>query len=177
MKDENSKKIVIAGLDNSGKTSIVLNLTGKVNLMNFISLSPTVGADIVNHSVNRSNISIWDLGGQDRFRKSYLNDFMSFFRGVRKLIYVIDVQDRERYDLALEYLNAICNNIKKNNLNLDINVFLHKMDPNIEEIIQDFSKEEIESLANKVSNILPENLFSEIYKTSIYTVFEKKLFL
>lgn len=168
---------MIVGLNNSGKTSIVLNLMGKVNLMNFFSLSPTLGADIVKYSVDNSEFSIWDLGGQAQYRKDYLKNFTDFFEGANKLIYVIDIQDIERYELALDYLKLICQNLKKHQMKLDFNVFLHKLDPNIKEIVKGFSRDLVEDIIKRIQKILPDNLYTEIYETTIFTTFEKKLII
>lgn len=172
-----SKKIMLAGLNNSGKTSIVLSLIGKVNLMNFFDLSPTIGADIVNYVIDDSEFHIFDLGGQAQFRKDYIKDFLNYFEGADKLIYVIDIQDTKRYDMALEYLKLICENLQKNEIKLDINIFLHKMDPNIKDVMENYSREKINAFAKDIRNNIPEELFFEIYETTIYTTFEKKIFL
>ena len=72
---ETYKKVIIVGLDNSGKSSIVLSIIGKINLINYMSLNPTLGPHIINFESLDSKYNIWDLGGQESFRDEYLKNF------------------------------------------------------------------------------------------------------
>jgi len=111
----NAKKVLIMGLDNSGKTSIVLCLRGVKNLSSFSSLNPTRGFKINKFQALGSEYSIWDFGGQEQFREGYLNDFQNHIKKTNKFIYVLDIQDQERFNKSLDYLDKI---------NLLINWFL-----------------------------------------------------
>ena len=75
--------------------------------MTFLSLKPTVGLEIVNFKVNGQEFNVWDFGGQEKYRKEYLAKFEDYAQDMDKLIIVIDVQDIERYELALNYLKRI----------------------------------------------------------------------
>jgi len=172
---ESYKKILVLGLDNSGKTSIVLNLVGRINLLNYISINPTVGADIVSHKLNNSNYNIWDLGGQASFREEYLENIDEYLRGAHKIVYVIDIQDKERYDVSLEYLKNFVDYIQENQISLDFTVFLHKKDPDLKEIHPEITTEVIDHLIEQVKKVLPENFYYEIFTSSIYTVFDKTI--
>ena len=57
-------KILIMGLTNAGKTSIVLSMKNEVNLMNYLSLKPTKGYQISELEGEEARYYIWDLGGQ-----------------------------------------------------------------------------------------------------------------
>ena len=107
--EDKIKKVLIMGLDNSGKTSIVLCLKGVKNLLSFYSLNPTKGISINKFRALDSNFNIWDFGGQEQFRGDYLKNFNKHIVGTNKIIYVIDVQDIERYELSLNYLKSIIN--------------------------------------------------------------------
>ncbi|MHA1130339.1 MAG: ADP-ribosylation factor-like protein [Candidatus Helarchaeota archaeon] len=61
--DKTSTKIVIMGLDNSGKTSIVLSLSKDTNLLSYFSLKPTQGINISTLEENGLRFVIWDFGG------------------------------------------------------------------------------------------------------------------
>lgn len=173
--DNKTSKTVVMGLDNSGKTSIVLNLIGKTNLLDYISLKPTLGPDIIQHKINGSNYSIWDLGGQKAYREEYLDNFQEILNEANKLVYVIDIQDNERYDLSLDYFQNIIKKIEENAENLDIMVFLHKNDPNLKENRPDINEQAINQLINKIKNLIPNNIYFEIFVSTIYTIFDKKL--
>ncbi|MHA1309665.1 MAG: ADP-ribosylation factor-like protein [Candidatus Helarchaeota archaeon] len=171
----NTKKILIMGLDNSGKTSIVLSLQKKTNLLSYYSLKPTHGVDIINLQIQGKTISLWDCGGQEKYRKMYLNDLEKYTFGVDKLIFVIDVQDIERYRLALKYLSNIINYLSSQNRKVKISIFLHKFDPNLE-TIENFSFNKIKAeLIDEIHKIIPSNFEFDIFKTTIFTVFQKIL--
>ncbi len=101
-----AKKIIFKGIDSGGKTSKVLSLKG-LNLMSLKSSNPTRGVETSNLNMNDEEFNIWDFGGQDQYRKIHLEDFKNNFQETDKIIYVIDIQDQERYSLALDYLMLI----------------------------------------------------------------------
>ena len=168
-----TKKIVIMGLDNSGKSSIVLCLKGVKNLMSFSAIKPTRGFEINKFNIMGSDFNIWDFGGQEKFREDYVKNFKNHIKGTNKLIYVVDIQDRERYDLSLQYLVKIITLLQENKLNPDFSLFLHKFDPDIELINKEINEELIQTLINQIKDIIPQNFQHQIYTTSIYTVFQK----
>lgn len=172
---ENTKKIVIMGLDNSGKTSIVLCLKGVKNLSSFSTIKPTRGFEINNFHTLGSEFNIWDFGGQAQFREDYFKNFKNHIKGASKLIYVIDIQDRERYDLSLEYLHRIIMLLIKVKVNIDFSLFLHKFDPDIEIIKNEIKEEVIQVLIKQIEDLIPTDFPYQIYKTSIYTIFQKML--
>lgn len=172
--DKETKKVVVMGLDNSGKTSIVLNLMDKVNLLNYLSLSPTVGKKIKDFQIDSKVFNIWDLGGQKSYREDYLDDFDYYVESIDKLIYVIDVQDIERYPEALSFLKEIIQKLQKRDLDPKIDLYIHKYDPNLFEIQPELTDEIINKLIADVKSIIPNEFFYEIFKTTIYTVFDKK---
>jgi len=170
------KKILFIGLDNGGKTSIIQSLKGRKNLPSFCSVNPTKGRNIEDFRAFDSEFNIWDLGGQEMYREKYLKDFDEYIHKCNKLIYVIDVQDTKRYDLALDYFKRVINLITNNdNLkNIELSIFLHKCDPDLAESRPDISKEIINDLKEKVKKIIDDrDLFYQIFKTSIYAIFEK----
>lgn len=171
--DKETKKVVVMGLDNSGKTSIVLNLMDKVNLLNYLSLSPTVGVKTKDFQIDGKIFNIWDLGGQKTYREDYLEDFDYYVQSIDKLIYVIDVQDIERYPEALIFLKEIIRRLQKRDLNPKLDLYIHKYDPNLFEIQPKLTDEIINDLIADVKNIIPDEFFYEIFKTTIYTIFDK----
>ena len=170
-----TKKIVIMGLDNSGKSSIVLCLKGVKNLTSFSAIKPTRGFEINKFKTLGSNFNIWDFGGQEIFREDYVKNFKDHIKGTSKLIYVLDIQDRVRYDLSLQYLTKIITLLQENKLNPDFSLFLHKFDPDIEVINREINDELIQNLIKQIKDIIPQNFPHQIYKTSIYTVFQKSI--
>ncbi len=170
-------KILIMGLDNSGKTSILLSLSYDANLLSYYSLNPTKGINIEKFETHDLIISCWDFGGQEKFREKYLRNFDEYTEQVEKIIFVIDVQDIKRYDLALDYLNKIIKKLKNLNEKIDLSIFLHKYDPNLtrQEKFKSIDEKVKVELVSKIKQIIPSEFNYDVYRTSIYTVFEKNL--
>ncbi len=166
-----SIKIVLIGLDNSGKTSILKCLKGIKRLSAFNSPMPTKGVDVQEFEALNSKYAIWDLGGQKTYLDDYFNDFSKYIKGANKIIYVIDIQDVNRYDLAIKYLKKVINLINKQ-IDIGFSIFLHKFDPDIE-FNQDLNQNIIDMLIKKIKNVTPPNLIYSLHKTTIYTIFEK----
>ena len=164
---ENPVKILLMGLDNSGKSSILTCLKGIKKISDFSALRPTRGPDWNDFEKLNKNYVIVDLGGQKAFREGYLNDFTDFLAGANKIIYIIDIQDTDRYDEALEYLNRVIHQIHNPN-DIDFSIFLHKFDSDLES-----GKFDIEQLIKKIKKVTPPNFNYSVHKTSIYATFEK----
>jgi len=170
---ETSKKIVLLGLDNSGKSSIVKCLKGVKNLASFNAPKPTRGHEINRFNMFGTNFSIWDFGGQDTYRDELFINFRSSIKETDKIIFVIDIQDQERYEISLEYLMKLVSLIKKNKILIELSIFLHKYDPDLESINKEINEETIEKLSEKINDKIPSDIPYKIFKTSIYTVFQK----
>ncbi|MFX1293747.1 MAG: ADP-ribosylation factor-like protein [Promethearchaeota archaeon] len=172
--NEKSKKILIIGLDNSGKTSIVLSLQRNINLLSYYSLKPTRGIDIINFENHGMKLNIWDFGGQAEYRENYLKQLNKYYKGLDKIIFVIDVQDIERYEIALDYLKKIVNALKKHKNNVNFSIFLHKFDPNLEKLENFTDKHLSLHLISKIKQIIPPEVPYQMFKTTIFTIFQKR---
>lgn len=183
-----TEKVLIMGLNNSGKTSILLNLAGK-NLLSYSSPVPTTRQkhiteilktetpekDILEEIPEDDIKSIyWEAGGQEVYRTEYLEDPEKFLIGYERIIFVIDIQDKPRYDEALTYLGEILQKLSEFNITSKIDVYLHKYDPGIDKLNK-FSEENInQNLTYKIKVINPQFKL-RIFYTSLFTVFRKKL--
>ena len=167
-------KIVIMGLDNSGKSSILLSMTPSTNLMSYFSLRPTIGIDITRVDHENQSYTIWEFGGQKQFREDYITNLKKYLEKVDSIIYIIDVQDIKRYDESLDYLKEILQSLKEP-LQINLLVYLHKFDPNLEKS-DNFTDEKIDArLITKIKDLVPAELKFNIFRTSIYTLFEKTI--
>ena len=172
----NHRKILLVGLDNSGKTSIAQSLHGITNLPSFQNMKPTQGLDIRNINALNSEFAIFDLGGQESFRSEHLENFDQYISGTNKLIYVFDIQDNERYDLSIDYFEKILNLVEKkaDKNNLEISIFLHKFDPDLKDIRVDLTEEIINNFKEKIKERMDKSeIFYQIFMTSIYALFRK----
>jgi len=180
-------KIIVSGLDNAGKTSILTALDKKYDFeKDIVQLKPTIRIEYHKMNFLRNNTVFWDMGGQETYREIYVNYQDVYFDATDLLIYVIDIQDPHRFDNSLEYLNAILSFFEKSEMNVPIIITFHKYDPELkadEEILAN-----IEKLREKILNDYP-NFNILFQQTSIYdiisivqlvsyglSVFDKKFF-
>ncbi|CRH01506.1 ADP-ribosylation factor, putative [Plasmodium relictum] len=92
-------RIIILGLDNAGKTTIVKRLMGE----DIYKVNPTFGFTIETLHFNNHFINIWDIGGQKSIRHFWKN----YYENVDGIIYVIDSSDLFRIQLCSYELKQI----------------------------------------------------------------------
>ncbi len=172
-KIQKNSKIVVMGLDGSGKTALILSLMGHKNLLSFYSLQPTPGLQ----TIQDIRATFWELGGQVVYREEYLHNPRHYLEGTDRLIFVIDVQNISRYQEALEYLRQILAPLMNEKLLSNLIVFLHKFDPILDHP-EDFTDAKVhERLVGKIVAMVPPTINCQIYKSSIFTVFQKSLIM
>jgi ADP-ribosylation factor family protein len=164
-------KILVVGLENSGKTSIIMMLKGERNLLSFLPLKPTQRYKIDKLIDSGKEFAIWDLGGQKFYRKEYLDDFDKFQNSVKKLIYVIDIQDKQKYELSIEYLGRIIKKFGEIRIP-EVLIFLHKFDPELENN-DEYQLPALSRFIKQLRFVLKDQPGTQIFKTTIYTVFRK----
>lgn len=85
---EREMRILILGLDNAGKTTIVKHLKGE----DIHSVSPTLGFDINTLEFDNYRLNLWDVGGQQTIRAYWRN----YFEQTDGIIWVVDSADVQR---------------------------------------------------------------------------------
>ncbi len=168
-------KIVVAGLDFAGKTSLINRLIKDYNYNDMANLEPTIGTNIEEYQSDKLDLILWDLGGQKDHIDEYLASPEQFFIQVDIIIFVIDSQDDVRYLNAVKYLKDITDILEFLKESPFIVVLLNKADFDIRED-PDFQIK-LEYLAEKISEIFkksekPWNF--EIIPTSIYNYYANK---
>lgn len=159
---EEKKKILLAGLENAGKTAILNILTKRFNISN---LQPTKNVDFAQLTSKNVTFSLWDMGGQEEYRKIYVAHPERFFTSVYAVIYVIDAQDKEKYDLSYNYLTKVLDILESFAEFPDFSIFLHKADPQVYDQI----KEDLNELEEKIKEEFKKrNFYYRIFQTSIY---------
>jgi small GTP-binding protein len=94
-------KIVIVGLDNAGKTTILYQL-----IMNeVVQTSPTIGSNVEEVTYKNIHFVMWDLGGQQSLRQTWT----TYFINVEFVILVVDSTDSERLTLVRAELDNLMN--------------------------------------------------------------------
>jgi len=167
---KSKQKIIVLGLNNAGKTSMLESLKGKTKFGDITNLPPTKGVEIQKVEVENFNLMIWDFGGQEFHRQDYLKNPEEYFLHIDLIIYVIDIQDSERYDESLEYFEKILEIIRYFKENPYVLVLLHKSDPDIRQSV-DFQINN-EMISEIISTSLSERNFNfELIQSSIYNFY------
>ncbi|KAF4981348.1 hypothetical protein FZEAL_2833 [Fusarium zealandicum] len=92
-------RILMLGLDNAGKTTIVKKVMGEdVN-----TVSPTLGFIIKTIDYEGYKLNIWDVGGQKTLRSYWRN----YFEKTDALIWVVDATDRLRIEDCKQELQGL----------------------------------------------------------------------
>ncbi|KTF85335.1 hypothetical protein cypCar_00006444 [Cyprinus carpio] len=60
-------KVIIVGLDNAGKTTILYQFS----MNEVVHTSPTIGSNVEEIVVNNTHFLMWDIGGQESLRSSW----------------------------------------------------------------------------------------------------------
>lgn len=124
------KKVIILGLDNSGKSTILSQLLKypKKKTMREPYMPPTLGFNMQKTTFKNRKYSLWDLSGNSNIRKYW----KCYFTGCNGVIFVIDAADIGRIDENIGILNELVSDEELKQL--PFLVFLHKFDkkPNLE---------------------------------------------
>ncbi len=161
-------KVIISGLDNAGKTSILTALNKKYNFQKeIISLTPTIRVEYQATEFLKNRVVFWDMGGQEKYRKLYQEKQDLYFADTDLLLYIVDIQDPERNETSLAYLDMILKNFKKLKMDVPLIISFHKFDPEFtgnEQMI-----EQIEVLRKYILKLYPS--FKILFQqTSIYDI-------
>ncbi|CAI5946018.1 unnamed protein product [Closterium sp. NIES-64] len=85
---EREMRILMVGLDNAGKTTIVMRFNGQ----DTSQVGPTLGFSITTLRYKGFNLNVWDVGGQRTLRAYWRN----YFERTDGLVWVVDSCDRLR---------------------------------------------------------------------------------
>jgi len=148
------KKILMIGLDNGGKTSILAVLQDKFSIIK--SLLPTRGVKREKLDFFGYPILSWDLGGQVQYReKLYFNRPELFFTEADLVLYVIDTQDSDRFAETANYFRQVLKVLKDLNESPPILVVLSKSDQDIRTSLE--WQNNVSSIKSKFNNIVREH--------------------
>ena len=85
---EKEVRLLVLGLDNAGKTTILKKFKGE----DIETISPTLGFDIQTFDFRGYKLNVWDVGGQTTIRSYWRN----YFEQTDGLIWVVDSGDKQR---------------------------------------------------------------------------------
>ena len=169
MNETQGIKLVIMGMENAGKSTIVDIITKKIdeNIQNPPIMNPTRGVSRSSLTLSEKNIAIWDFGGQEVYRNEYLASPEQFFHSISYFFYVLDVQDLYRVFSARMYFMAIYQLIKKHSPDAKLVLLFHKMDPNYDTSKRDLKAEFLEKIEPFLS---VHNANYSVYDTTIHDI-------
>lgn len=115
---EKDVRILMLGLDNAGKTTILKKFNGE----DISSISPTLGFNIKTLEHKGFNLNIWDVGGQKSLRSYWRN----YFETTDGLIWVVDSADKRRLEDCRKELQSLL--LEERLLGATLLVFANKQD-------------------------------------------------
>nr|QXF29022.1 Arl2 [Vischeria sp. CAUP Q 202] len=96
---EKEMRLLILGLDNAGKTTILKKFNGE----DINTISPTLGFNIKTLEYRGYMLNVWDVGGQQTIRSYWRN----YFEATDGLVWVVDSADRRRLDVCKKELHSL----------------------------------------------------------------------
>ncbi|CDW74764.1 UNKNOWN [Stylonychia lemnae] len=123
-KNEKEARILVLGLDNAGKTTILKALSEE----DISTIMPTQGFNIKalvsspRHTQEGFKLNVWDIGGQKAIRPYWKN----YYENTDGLVYVVDSSDDKRLAECSEELQSL---LQEENLQkVPLLVFANKQD-------------------------------------------------
>jgi len=167
--EEGPIKIVVMGMENAGKTTILNILTQESHkvptqppLMN-----PTKGVERNSFTLFGKKTVIWDFGGQETYRNEYLANPEKYFHTIKFFYYVIDIQDYYRLIPSVMFFTGVFNKIKNYSPDAKIIFIFHKMDPGYDPNVKNLKVQ----FLDKVEPLLQEQFASYLmFDTTIFNL-------
>ena len=144
--------LLLVGLDNSGKTSIVNCL--KPGATKSANIAPTVGFTAEKFRAKNLNFTTYDMSGQSRYR----NLWEHYYREADAIVFVVDSSDKMRFVVAMEEILSMIEHPELKNKNTPLLVYANKCD--LKEALgeKELARElQLESIRNRPWSIYSTN--------------------
>jgi small GTP-binding protein len=145
-RSRNNFKIIILGMQNAGKTTILYRLS----LGQLVKTTPTIGSNMEELQYENVKFQAWDLGGQESTRSVW--DI--YYMNTDGVIYVIDSQDENNYEESKNQFHKIIKNSALKNAT--ILIYANKQDlpgaKSVEQIIKDYQLDNIKNHSWKIQS-------------------------
>ncbi|BBN06877.1 ADP-ribosylation factor-like protein 2 [Marchantia polymorpha subsp. ruderalis] len=115
---EKEMRILMVGLDNAGKTTIVKRINGE----DTSGISPTLGFNIKTMQFKSYRVNIWDVGGQKTLRSYWRN----YYEQTDGMVWVVDSSDIRRLQDCREELHGLLQEEKL--MGASLLIFANKQD-------------------------------------------------
>lgn len=147
--------VLVIGLDNSGKTSL-LNILLPTDEQSS-NIAPTVGFNVERFARRGLSFTAFDMSGQSRYRTLWSN----YYHSATGIIFVIDSADRTRMLVAREELQQLLSHPDISSRNIPILIYANKMD--LRDALSDVGVSTalgLDSIINKSWHICSSNALS-----------------
>jgi ADP-ribosylation factor-like protein 6 len=114
--------VLVVGLDNSGKSSL-LNYLQPADNQSY-NIAPTIGFNVEHFACKGLSFNAFDMSGQSRYRTLWAN----YYRTANGIIFVIDSSDKTRILVAREELQQLLSHPDILSRDIPILFFANKMD-------------------------------------------------
>lgn len=145
-RSDRESKILVLGLDNSGKTTVLQQLGGD----DISQVTPTQGFNVKSIQQDACSLNMWDIGGQKTIREYWRNHLDC----TDVLVFVVDSSDQRRMKEASEELHLLLHEEKLESVPLLVLAnkqdLLNSLSP--KEIAGEFN---LASINNRAWRILP----------------------
>ena len=96
---EREVRVLILGLDNAGKTTILRKFCGEP----IDKIEPTLGFNIKTLEHRSYKLNVWDVGGQKTIRAYWRN----YFEQTDAIVWVVDSADKRRLEVCRDELHQL----------------------------------------------------------------------
>ena len=163
MSSKDKNKIIILGLAEAGKSTIVKSFTEGHKSSQEGTYSATINYERKKYSFLGKELTVFDLGGQQSFIDRFTGSLAEFiFSEVKSFVFIIDVSKFEEISRAKYYLDLSVKNLIKYSPNASRYIFIHKIDLIKKEFVQEIEKRYKEFLMDGIS------IDFKVYSTRVY---------
>lgn len=99
-------KVLIVGLDNAGKTTLLeqaKRIEGLKSVKSLEKIPPTIGLNIAKIMKPHGEFLFWDLGGQKSIRKIW----SKYFTECQGVVFIVDGADESRFQETREVIDEM----------------------------------------------------------------------
>jgi len=129
IKNQKSEKILLLGLTQSGKTSIIKTYFEGMTPEDTESLDATIKFESNSYSLNDHKIQVYDVGGQIVYLEEAIEKNKErIFTDVKIMIFVIELPNMSTYELSRQYLLRVLKNVYLYSDDPKTYIFAHKID-------------------------------------------------
>lgn len=161
-------KISLVGLSGCGKTSLYSVTFAMKSAQETKKLAPTIMYEIRRHPFLGLEVSLFDFGGQEQYRKEY-EEKPEMFSTSDIIIPVIDLHDPDNFDKAKEYFAKIIEICQKAYQKPRIHLFFHKYDTE-----DGFQRELLDNSVKKAKEMFLEQFKEYDPQWSLTSIYEQE---